>query len=147
MKYFRFMSEEEFEKFKNGEELINEKVHQGRTNSVGFWFLNYEEYPPEQALHFLVGIANTEICAVFETKRNLRKSIGIYAKPNEIKSNRDLLADICMLLYGIGIKPFEVNEYCTTHYNNKDFKLVKYSKDLLKQWKPYNEQQKIEWFN
>lgn len=52
MKVFRFMSKLEFEKYKNDITLINNKKHDGKTNSIGFCFLNIEEFTPEEAMHF-----------------------------------------------------------------------------------------------
>ena len=40
MKIFRFMSRAEFEKYKNNEVLKNDTKHIGKTNSVGFCFLD-----------------------------------------------------------------------------------------------------------
>lgn len=88
MKVFRFMSKVEFEKYRNSFTLKNNKKHEGRTNSIGFCFLNLEEYKPEEAMHFLSGIATFDVCAVFETNENLNRTYGIYAKP--IKSTGNL---------------------------------------------------------
>ena len=68
MELFRFMSNEEFKKLKNGEILYNDTIHIGRTNSVGFCFLNLNEYKPEDAIHFLSGIVNAEVCVKIRTK-------------------------------------------------------------------------------
>ena len=40
---------------------------------------------------------------------------------------------------------FTANEYCTTEYSNKDFKLLKYSENIWQQWKPEEEESKIVW--
>ena len=81
MKVFRFMSYDEFKKYKEGQVLENNTKHLGKTNSVGFCFLDADEIDVKQALHFLSGIASFDICAVFETKKKLNKTYGEYAKP------------------------------------------------------------------
>ena len=91
MKVFRFMSMQELEKYKRGEILKNDTIHKGRTNSVGFCFLDAEEYKPEQAFHFLSGVVCPYICVVFETKTKLNKTYGIYAKPIKNESLIDIL--------------------------------------------------------
>ena len=53
MELFRFMSNEEFKKLKNGEILYNDTIHIGRTNSVGFCFLNLNEYIQNILLEYL----------------------------------------------------------------------------------------------
>lgn len=134
MKIFRFMSKEEFEKYQSGQELKNDKIHPGKTNSKGFCFLNLEEYKPEQALHFLSGIVSFDICAIFETNIKLNKTYGIYAKP--VKPSGDIMQDL-LNLYSNFDNSFRANEYCTTEYNNKVFNLIKYSKEIWKQWVPW----------
>ena len=126
MKIFRFMSKKEFEKYRSGEILENKTIHKGKTNSIGFCFLDAEEYAPEKALHFLSGIVAFDICAVFETEKELNKTYGVYAKP--IKSTGNFAIDLLyMSLYYMD--NFTANEYCTTEYSNKDFKLLKYSEN------------------
>lgn len=138
---FRFMSKKEFEAFREGKTLINETKHQGKTNSEGFCFFNINDYTPEEALHFLSGIVSFDVCVVFETKRILKQTYGIYAEP--IKEIGNILDDLIKVLSG-QIKKFTATEYCTTKYNNKDFKILKYGENLWKQWKP-EEQTKIKW--
>lgn len=142
MKIFRFMSNIEFEKYKNNIKLENTKVHEGKTNSVGFCFLNADDYTPEEAMHFLSGIATFDICAVFETKEKLKKTYGVYAKP--LKSTGDITTDIMNLLMGFGDR-FTADEYCINEYDKDKFKLIKYSEDILKQWDPREEQSKLKW--
>ena len=124
MKLFRFMSRKEFKKYINEEELINNQNHhlnhKSKTNSIGFCFLNLDEYKPEEALHFLSGIVDLDICAVFEVNEDkVKETYGIYARQDVNISLFDIL---------IGkIPSFEAKEYCTTKYSNKDFKLLKYA--------------------
>lgn len=118
MKLFRFMSKEEFNKYMNGETLINTKDHHKednqKTNSVGFCFFNYAHYKPEEMLHSLTGIVNFDICCIFETERkNVRRTRGRYSKPVERNSiNRTTII---------------AHEYCTTEYSKDSFKLKKYA--------------------
>lgn len=86
MQVFRFMSNYEFEQYRSGKTLINKKDHhqetKRRTNSIGFCFLDINDYKPEKALHFLSGIVNFDICAVFETDKILNKTWGDLCKTN-----------------------------------------------------------------
>lgn len=126
----------------NGEDLRNNKKHKGRTNSVGFCFLNIEDFTPEEAMHFLSGIVSFDICAVFETEKKLNKTYGIYAKPIEEKGNT--MGDLMKLLNGFNDK-FQADEYRTLIYSNKNFKLVKYSEDIWSQWEKRKEQSELKW--
>lgn len=139
---FRFMSKEEFKKFNAGEDLINKTIHKGKTNSIGFCFLNIKDFTPEKALHFLSGIVNFDICVVFETSKKLRETYGIYAKPIKVTGNT--LEDLMNIFNGYNEK-FTATEYCTTQYNNKNFKMIKYSENIWKQWKPEKEQSELKW--
>lgn len=130
MKVFRFMSKLEFEKYKNDITLINNKKHDGKTNSIGFCFLNIEEFTPEEAMHFLSGIATFDVCAVFETEEKLNKTYGIYAKP--IKSTGNPFEDLLNLFSGF-TDNFTANEYCITEYSKKTMKLLKYSEEIWRQ--------------
>lgn len=121
---------------------ITIKKHEGKTNSIGFCFLNLEEYTPEEALHFLSGIVSFDVCAVFETEEKLNKTYGIYAKP--IKPTGNAMADIFNLLVGFN-EHFKANEYCIKSYNKEKFRLLKYSENIWKQWNPAEMQHKLKW--
>lgn len=146
MKVFRFMSNDEFQKFKSGKVMKSRKdhskSHNGKTNSKGFCFLNLEEYAPEEAMHFMSGIVSFDICAVFETDEKLNRTYGIYAKP--IKSDGDILNLYEKLFIGWE-ESFQANEYCTTQYDRRTFILVKYTKNLWEQWNPAEKQGKLKW--
>lgn len=142
MKIFRFMSKEEFEQYKRGITLKNNRKHDGKTNSIGFCFLNLKEYTPEEAMHFLSGIVTFDVCAVFETEEKLNKTYGIYAKP--IKSSGNPIEDLLNVLSGFTDR-FTANEYCTTEYNKEKMKLLKYSKEIWSQWDPMENQSKLKW--
>lgn len=94
----------------NGEKLINNTRHTAKTSSVGFCFLDLEDYTPEYALEFLSGIVDQDICVIFETNIELNKSFGFYADP-----------------YGSFFDSFDATEYCITEYDNTTFKMIKYS--------------------
>lgn len=143
---FRFMSKYEFEEYRSGKTLINNKNHhletKRKTNSIGFCFLDMQDYKPEKALHFLSGIVNFDICAVFETDKMLDKTWGTYSKP--IKSSGNAIEDILRVLNGFN-EQFTSQEYCTTEYSNEDFKLIKYSQNIWQQWNPQTEQSILNW--
>ncbi len=135
MNVFRFMSKEEFAKFNKGETLYNYKQHdKNKTTSTGFCFFNLKDYLPQDAMHFLSGIVSFDICAVFETdKSNLKERYGRYNK------------NTYTLFPSMFPAMFHATEYCTTQYSNKNFKLVKYSEDIWRQWKLIDEQEDLEW--
>lgn len=139
---FRFMSKKEFNDYKNGEILKNDTIHKGRTNSIGFCFLNIDDYTPEKALHFLSGIVSFDVCAIFKTTKKLRNTYGVYAKP--IKATENTLEDLMNIFNGFN-ETFTATEYCTTEYSDKNFKLIKYSENIWKQWKTREEQLKLKW--
>lgn len=122
MKLIRFMSIAEFEKFRAGELLENttdfHAEHHQRTDAVGFCFLDYDEHDEQAALHFLSGIVNQEICAVFEVddivaKKGLKKGEGTFAAP--MNSAVDFFASM------------QVTEYSTKRYSNQNMELLKYA--------------------
>ena len=129
MKLFRFMSIEEFKKYKNEEILVNNTDHHFEknrmTNSVGFCFFNYAQYKPEEILHSVFGITSISICAIFETERtNVKKTWGRYSKPiNKISIDRI---------------PFIAKEYCTNTYSKNNFKLIKYAIPEYFNWDNWN---------
>ena len=126
-----------------GEVLINTTKHQGKTNSVGFCFLNADEYEAEEAMHFLSGIVSFGVCAIFETDAKLTESYGMYAKPLEETENT--LLDLYNLFMNFH-NSFKAKEYCITEYSNKDFKLIKYSEDIFEQWFEHHRSKKnLKW--
>lgn len=135
MKLFRFMSEEEFIKYNNGEILVNNTNHNKdnnrKTDSVGFCFLNYAHFKPEEAYHFIIGCSGVffdyDICAIFETDRNnVINSRGRYAEPiNPIEYN---------CIPPVERKKFIAKEYCTTKYSKETFKLLQWAKPEWINW-------------
>lgn len=141
MRVFRFMSNEEFEKYINGETLINNTNHKNnkfRTSSDGFCFFNEEAIDIKEAIHFLSGIVNFDVCAVFETDiSTLHKGYGIYAKP--LKSTGNFAIDLYNVL--TNRETIKRTEYSTKQYNKKTFKLIKFSKNVWKQYRPIIDEQ------
>ena len=145
MRVYRFMSDEEFKKYKKGEVLKNTINHNKErikaSSSIGFCFFDFEEYSPEIMSHSVSGIVSFDWCVVFEVKKDkLNRSQGRYAKQKKLKTNTDLIN----LLLGNN-ESFIANEYCTTEYSNKDLKLVKYAVprwftwDIAWDWREKNE--------
>lgn len=142
MKVFRFMSKEEFDKFTNGEHLKNNKKHyeytdgvKGKTTSEGFCFLAEKDFSPEEAFHFLNGVACMDVCCMFETDKKLNKTKGIYADHSQDKNPEDYsMCDVLELLKDIilnegGNQPkMTIDEYCIKEYSNEDFELLRYAK-------------------
>lgn len=126
MKLFRFMSFIEFEKYCAREKLVNMTNHNkdnGKaTNSIGFCFFDYDQYKPEEMLHSIFGVANVNICCVFETKcKYLKKSNGRYSQPvskNKLRNRRIIIAD----------------EYCITTYSQDNFKLLQFAIPEYSNW-------------
>lgn len=139
MQVFRFMSKEEFKKFNNGEVLYNNRVHNAKCTSKGFCFFDLNDYKPHNAMHFLSGIVSFDICAVFETdKRNLKERYGVYSK-------RNTMLIPCIFPSVGAVSKFHATEYCTTEYSNKDFKLIKFSKDIWGQYDVLENQKDLNW--
>ncbi|MBM6865694.1 hypothetical protein H6A66_11020 [Bacteroides caecigallinarum] len=106
MTLHRFCSQEEFDCYKRGELLINEKDHSKTrgtaTTSVGFcWFTEN----PEEAKYRLSGIVDFDVCITVETDAaNVMESKGRYVVN--------------------GVRGVYLTEYCCTSYDNKRFRLV-----------------------
>lgn len=93
-------------------------------------------------MHFVSGLVSFDICAVFETSKELNKGYGIYAEP--IRSTGNFAEDILNLMLGFNER-FSATEYCTTEYSSKDFKLIKYIENLWGSWEPRKEQSELKW--
>lgn len=109
-RFIRFMSEAELEKYLKGEELINEKIHNGRVKgSFGFCFFDSEKIDPIMANHLLMGIATLDYMVEFIVEdevvnKVLTKSKGAYHLPGDPLTESTVL-----------------EEYCTKAYSRKDF--------------------------
>lgn len=129
MKIFRFMSIDEFRNYQLGKTLINTTNHNlaknSRTNSIGFCFFNLEDFKPETAFHFLTGIVNPQICAIFETKKRLKQTYRRYSNLYYNKKTLKVFANYDdMIMYE---SSFIAVEYSTTKYSKENFKLLKYT--------------------
>ena len=117
MRVFRFMSMDEFKKYQIGNILSNDKNHRDygqKTESVGFCFMDCDDYCPECAYEFLSGIVSDDVCAVFEVDESLlTKSSGTYASP---------LIDDDVSWFST----MDVDEYCCQSYDKNNFKLIAY---------------------
>lgn len=113
----RFCSLAEYDKYMAGETLVNTKDHgacrgYAATSAVGFCF--FVEHP-EKRKHQLSGIVDFDVCLTVEVD------------PSKV--------NLCHGRYPLRINgrfvgAENVMEYCTTSYNNKDFKLVKADKSF-----------------
>ena len=134
------MSECEFNAYQKGEALRNTTDHRQNgehTTSVGFCFFTEN---PDDAIHWLRGIVNDDVCCTFECPDNkVRKSSGIYCDHEKSDDSWGaLFEDMLAAMAGEempNVVKIERTEYCCTRYSNKDFRLVdyKYSKSLLRE--------------
>ena len=158
MKVFRFMSTEEFEKYRSGKKLKNKTNHKKqnhrKTTSIGFCFLSLDDFEPEYAYKFLTGIVTDEVCAVFEVddEKKLKQSEARYNKPLTDEEDEkemekfnlkgdflDFFISILDVMKDLSSNGYMMaKEYCCTKYNNKYFKLIKYAEPVFGQkfeWK------------
>jgi hypothetical protein len=130
MQVFRFMSEYELLKYLHGKELHNNTRHQAKTDSIGFCFFDMNDVTPEYAWKFLKGAIFPDICVVFEVdEKILKKGYGIYSDPE--KTLYELMNFIP--------KAIKVPEYSVTKYDNKTFKIIKYTMFKLNIFEQYEE--------
>lgn len=123
MKVFRYMSKIEYDKYMNGEDLINNKNHEGTNNtSIGFCFMEGDIKKAEESIEFLMGIVNEEVLCVFEIdEKYLTKSQAKYASVIEKQGS---MLEMLEKLYN-GWNDFDIREeYCLTKYNNKIARLI-----------------------
>lgn len=145
MRVFRFMSKKEFDLYNKGIALRNMTFHGdgNRSSSIGFCFLDCNDFEPEEAIHFLSGLVSTDVCAIFDVdKDKLRVAKAQYA------DNRTKNAPLSVLIEQIrtnSIPSMEITEYCTTHYSAEDFKLVKYITDIPMFTKAYFNRERWKW--
>lgn len=108
----RFCSQQEYNKFMAGEELVNDKDHfqggKGGSTSAGFCFTPDE---PKTAWRYLKGIVTADICMVLDIEATMiNESAGVYA---DYSKGADFT------------KRCWKKEYCTKQYSNKTARLVK----------------------
>lgn len=119
MRYVRFMSSNELEKFKQGKVLRNNTDWSKRSNSgsVGFCFFG-DNVKPEDRIKYLTGVVCMDQVAVFEPigGKPLRISQGLYRDPEKDS------------LFTYPPKMMLVTEYSIKEYSNKTMKLVRAGK-------------------
>ena len=119
MRYVRFMSANELEKFRRGEVLKNNTDWKKTKNSgsVGFCFFG-DNVKPENRIEYLTGVVCMDRVAVFEPIEGepMRVSQGLYRDPG----NDSLFTyPPAMML---------ATEYSIKEYSNKTMKLVRAGK-------------------
>lgn len=129
----RFCSTKEYTDLLKGKCIHNSTDHKlrFRTNSVGFCFFADD---PDEAKHRLSGLVNFDFCLSFEVDESLlTKSYGIYCKWDK---------------NGMPLENASFDEYCTTQYSLKDFKLVRASSEYREYAPNASELKRImpEWF-
>lgn len=127
MKFYRYMSLEEFAKLSNGCDICGHKHHARRTSSNGVCFLgehttfvSYWDYDDAKeytfsaldCYSFLSGIVSSDVLVEFEADSNiLTESYGLYADP--INMDYDTIIDI--------------KEYCISMYNRDIMHPIRYT--------------------
>lgn len=114
---YRFCSQAEYDKYMAGETLVNEKDHGAErgyaaSSAVGFCFFAGS---PEKRKHQLSGIVDFDVCLTVSVDRS---------KVNECHGRYPLRIN------GRYVGAENVPEFCTTSYNNRDFKLIKADKSF-----------------
>lgn len=122
MNFVRFMGEGEMEAYLNGKVLRNETNWKGigKTDSQGFCF--FPDTPaPEERLHYLSGVVDFDVVAVFATKGPimLRKCSGSYRDPNE-----KLPGNLTEALFAPP-KMIQVDEYSMKEYSASSLRLLR----------------------
>ena len=127
MRIYRFMSQEELDRYLAGETLENrtewEREMHNRSSSVGFCFFGDDD-PIESRLRYLSGVVDFTVIAEFEAdNRKLEQSVGWY---------RDLSKDD-----GISwpVPTRAVKEYCTKRYSRESFRLIRAGTVMQSGWK------------
>ena len=119
MRYVRFMSVNELEKFKQGEVLRNNTDWSKRASSgsVGFCFFG-DNVKPEDRIEYLTGVVCMNRVAVFEPigGEPLRISQGSYRDPEKDS------------LFTYPLAMIQVTEYSIKEYSNKTMRLVRAGK-------------------
>lgn len=134
MRYVRFMSIEELEKYLRGEKLKNNTVWKDggyKTDAVGFSFFDDSEPPQKRLEYYSRGITcTTDVWAVFERigGEPLRKCTGTYRDPKKDNASikQKILEALTAALCGKfpDIPTMEVTEYSTTEYSKETLRLV-----------------------
>ena len=120
MRVCRFMSEEEYQRYREGGLLRNETdqgtLWQG-SKAHGFCF--FEVGPghdtPEERMRYLKGIASMDRCVIMDTNEYMQKSVAKYRNP-WIDYGRCLTDNVATMTKA---------EYSTTAYSRRTHRLVR----------------------
>lgn len=111
------MSMEEFRRLLNGDTLTNTTDHGSlgfKTSSIGFCFTTDA---PDEAIHYLSGNIDTDICATFEVNAvQLQQSRATYRDASVAIDDATPLGEDPTI---------EKVEYCTQEYSLRTFHLLK----------------------
>ena len=125
MKYYRFMSQREFDSLLRGETLKNQNPHEGcATRSVGFCFLGEDSATVGCGGAYGIGIGDDPI---WEQADNLvggtcgASEVFVEFEGGELNASVGVYAD----LYGAWGDLVLVKEYCTTQYNSGTLKPIR----------------------
>ena len=127
-RYIRFMGMEEFQKYLEGENLVNHTdwcKYSRHSNSVGFCFFD-DSVPPEARIEYLTGVVDMSIVAVFETEEQMKESYGRYRDPE-----KDMPDNLFDALFA-PVQMMDVKEYSIKKYNRESMKLVKYGYPFMR---------------
>lgn len=120
MRVVRFMSEEEYQRYWQGEVLRNgtdQREIWAGSSAKGFCF--FEVGPahdtPEERLHYLSGIASMDRCVIMETDARMTKTVAKYRNP-WLDNERCLIDDIPTM---------ERAEYSIEEYSRGKFRPIR----------------------
>ncbi len=118
MRYVRFMSYDELEKYMRGVKLVNNTDWRKKaqcTDSIGFCFFD-DSKEPEERLEYLTGVVTMDCVAVFERISNkpMRKSKGRYRDPDK---DIDIFKPVPVMM--------TVDEYSVKSYSMEDMRPVR----------------------
>ena len=118
MRYVRFMGPGELRKYQTGETLENHTDWKPcASTSKGFCFFT-DDVPPEERMRYLSGIADMQLCCVFEP-------IGPLAMKEGTGRYRDVEKDTLENILSGGLIPtVQRKEYSVEQYSKKTLKLI-----------------------
>lgn len=120
MKYYRYMSKEEFNAMLDGKEIVGKQSFNARTSSKGICFLGEDtvftsldydydtmeevareiHFRPTDCYKFLEGIVSDYVLVEFETTETLTESEGVYSDPINLDWNaRIIITEYCIHKY------------------------------------------------
>ena len=120
MRVCRFMSEEEYQKYRTGQVLRNttdQRYEWHGSSAKGFCFFEVGKAhdTPEERMRYLKGIASMDRCVIMDTTAYMHKSSAKYRNP-WMAYGRCLLDNVPTMTR---------SEYSTTEYSRENFRLVR----------------------